>query len=84
MATHKAGGSTNNGRDSNPQYLGLKKSGNQSVISGNIIARQRGNKWYAGMNTKTGKDFTIYATADGIVHFSKGYKNRIFINVINN
>lgn len=75
------GGSTRNGRDSNPQYLGLKKSGNQFVIAGNILARQRGNKWYAGENTQQGKDFTIFAVKDGVVFFSKGFKNRTFINV---
>ncbi len=81
MATHKAGGSSKNGRNSNPQYLGLKKSGNQSVIAGNIIARQRGNKWHSGQNTGQGKDFTIFATQDGIVRFKKGYKNRTYVVV---
>lgn len=71
MAHKKAAGSTNNGRDSRSKRLGVKKFGGQTVIAGNIIIRQRGNKYYAGNNVSTGKDFTLFATADGVVHFTQ-------------
>lgn len=83
MATKKAGGSTRNGRDSAGRRLGIKKFGGESVIAGNIIARQRGTKWHPGENVGMGKDHTIYATINGFVSFLKsGHKNRVFINVI--
>lgn len=81
MASKKAGGSTQNGRDSNPKYLGVKKFGSQSVVSGNIIVRQRGNKFYAGNNVGTGKDFTLFALKDGFVQFKTGFKGRKFVSV---
>lgn len=71
MAHKKAGGSTSNGRDSNAKRLGVKKFGGQSVISGNIILRQRGNKFWAGENVGTGKDFTLFALTEGKVEFFK-------------
>jgi len=81
MASKKAGGSTQNGRDSNPKYLGVKKFGSEAVIKGNIIVRQRGNKFYAGDNVGTGRDFTLFALENGFVQFKKGFKGRKFISV---
>lgn len=69
---HKKGmGSTKNGRDSNPQMLGVKRFGGQEVLSGNILVRQRGNKFWAGENVGTGRDYTLFATSDGQVAFEK-------------
>lgn len=83
MAHKKAGGSSRNGRDSAGRRLGIKKSGGQAVISGNIIARQRGTKWHPGKNVGIGTDHTIFATIAGVVEFVKsGNKGRIFINVV--
>ena len=78
---HKKGmGSTKNGRDSNPQMLGVKRFGGQQVLSGNILVRQRGNKFWAGENVKTGRDFTLFATADGKVEFeTKGARTLISV-----
>ncbi|MBA4398027.1 MAG: 50S ribosomal protein L27 [Syntrophus sp. (in: bacteria)] len=70
MAHKKGQGSTRNGRDSNPKYLGFKASGGQSVINGNIILRQRGTKFFPGFNVGMGSDHTIYATADGVVQMT--------------
>lgn len=82
MATKKAGGSSRNGRDSESKRLGVKRFGGQQVISGNIIVRQRGTKFHPGQNVGMGKDHTIFATAEGIVEFSKGRSNRSFVSVI--
>lgn len=83
MAHKKAGGSTRNGRDSNPKMLGIKKFGGEVVVPGNIIARQRGTHWHAGDNTGIGRDHTIYATVEGRVAFViKGKHKRKFITVI--
>jgi len=71
MAHKKAGGSTRNGRDSNPKYLGVKRYGGESVLAGNILVRQRGNKWHAGDNVGTGRDYTLFALVDGNVEFKK-------------
>ena len=84
MATKKAGGSTKNGRDSESKRLGVKKFGGQHVVSGNILVRQRGTKFYAGDNVGMGKDHTLFATSEGTVQFQKGYKNRSFVNVVAN
>ena len=81
MATKKGGGSTSNGRDSNPKYLGLKKFGNENVNKGNIIVRQRGTRFYPGEGTGIGKDHTIYAESNGKVFFKKSFKNRTYIYV---
>lgn len=81
MAHKKSGGSTSNGRDSIGKRLGLKKSGGQSVIAGNIIVRQRGTTFHAGENVGVGRDYTLFATADGVVSFSKGFKNRTYVSV---
>jgi large subunit ribosomal protein L27 len=69
MAHKKGQGSTRNGRDSNPQFRGLKASGGQTVRSGNIIVRQCGTKFFPGENTGMGRDYTIFAVADGVVSF---------------
>ena len=78
-ATKKAGGSTRNGRDSPGQRLGVKKFGGEVVIPGNIIIRQRGQKYHSGVMTKMGKDHTIYAVASGWVRFiyNKAKKHQI-------
>jgi large subunit ribosomal protein L27 len=82
MATKKGGGSTNNGRDSNPKYLGIKKFGNEFVEPGAIIVRQRGTKFYPGAGTGIGRDHTIYATMAGKVEFGiTGKKQRKFVAV---
>ncbi len=82
MATKKAGGSSRNGRDSESKRLGVKCFGGQHVISGNIIVRQRGTKFHPGQNVGMGKDHTIFATAEGVVEFSKGRLNRSFVSVV--
>ncbi len=70
MAHKKGQGSTRNGRDSNPKFLGFKVTGGQVVISGNIILRQRGTKFFPGLNVGMGRDHTIFATRDGMVQFA--------------
>jgi large subunit ribosomal protein L27 len=69
MAHKKAGGSSRNGRDSNPQFLGVKRYGGQYVRPGNILVRQRGTKFHPGRNVKIGRDDTLFAVADGVVRF---------------
>jgi len=82
MAHKKAGGSTRNGRDSNPNYLGVKKYGGEAVVAGNILVRQRGTKFHAGENVEMGRDHTLFATADGEVKFAvKGPHKRSYISV---
>lgn len=83
MAHKKAGGSTRNGRDSNPQYRGVKKYGSERVVAGNILVRQCGTKFHPGLNVGLGRDFTLYAKADGMVKFElKGAPLRTFVSVI--
>ncbi len=83
MAHKKAGGSTRNGRDSESKRLGLKKFGGENVQAGNIIVRQRGTKFHAGLNTGLGHDHTIFATAEGKVEFNqRGPKKRTFVDVV--
>ena len=83
MAHKKAGGSTNNGRDSESKRLGVKRYGGQQVLAGNILVRQRGTRFHAGNNVGCGKDHTLFATAEGVVKFEvKGPKNRKFISVV--
>ena len=69
MAHKKGASSSRNGRDSNPQYLGVKKFGGEAVVAGNIIVRQRGTKFHAVKNVGVGKDHTLFALADGNVQF---------------
>ncbi len=77
MAQKKGGGSTRNGRDSQPKMLGVKVFGGQEVSAGAIIVRQRGTKFHPGTGTGIGKDHTIFATTDGVVSFAvKGEFNR--------
>ena len=69
MAHKKGQGSTRNGRDSNPQYRGVKRYGGQAVTAGTIIVRQCGTQFHAGHNVGQGKDYTLYAEIDGVVRF---------------
>jgi large subunit ribosomal protein L27 len=71
MAHKKAGGSTRNGRDSNPKYLGVKRYGGEAVLAGNILVRQRGTRFHAGANVGVGRDHTLFALADGKVKFEQ-------------
>ncbi len=82
MAHKKAGGSTRNGRDSNPKYLGIKRYGGERVLAGNILVRQRGTRFHAGENVGVGRDYTLFALTDGKVTFeSRGKPMRKFISV---
>ncbi len=81
MAHKKGEGSVKNGRDSRSKRLGVKIFGGQPAIAGNIIVRQRGTVYHPGKNVGVGKDFTIYALADGVVEFKKGHKARTYVSV---
>ena len=81
MAHKKGGGSSRNGRDSNSQRLGVKKFGGEAVRSGNILVRQRGTKFYPGTNVGIGKDYTLFATADGYVKFEHITRDKKQISV---
>ena len=82
MAHKKGVGSSRNGRDSNPQFLGVKRYGGEQVIAGNIIVRQRGTKFHPGTNVGVGRDHTLFALVDGTVEFTtKGALNRSTVNV---
>ena len=81
MAHKKGQGSTRNGRDSNPQFLGVKKFGGERVIAGNILIRQRGTKFHPGTNVKKGGDDTLFAVADGFVKFEVKRGDRRFVSV---
>ncbi len=81
MAHKKAGGSSRNGRDSDGRRLGVKKFGDESVLAGNIIVRQRGTKWHPGVNVGMGKDHTLFALTDGRVRFVTR-AGRAFVSVI--
>ena len=82
MAHKKAGGSSRNGRDSGGQRLGLKMFGGQTAVAGNILARQRGTKWHAGMNVGIGKDHTLFALTTGRVKFDTKAKGRVYVSVL--
>ena len=83
MAHKKAGGSTRNGRDSNPKYLGVKIYGGQAIEAGNIIIRQRGTQFHPGSGVGLGRDHTLFALRDGVVHFAvKGPKNRRTVSIV--
>ncbi len=83
MAHKKAGGSTRNGRDSNPKYLGVKRFGGESVEAGNILVRQRGTQFHAGDNVGVGRDHTLFALSDGKVEFKdRGLPKRKFVSVV--
>ena len=81
MAHKKAGGSSRNGRDSAGRRLGVKKFGGETVLSGNIIVRQRGTKFHPGENVGMGKDHTLFALTTGSVNFRKKTGGRTFVNV---
>jgi large subunit ribosomal protein L27 len=82
MAHKKAGGSSRNGRDSAGKRLGVKKFGGEAVVAGNIIVRQRGTRFYPGVNVGIGKDHTLFATADGAVKFHDGKQGRKYVSVV--
>lgn len=81
MAHKKAASSSDNGRDSNPNYLGVKLFGGEIAFAGNIIVRQRGTKYHPGENVYMGRDHTLHAKVDGEVYFRKRAKNRMFVNI---
>lgn len=83
MAHKKGEGSVKNGRDSQSKRLGVKIYGGQPAIAGNIIIRQRGTVYHAGANVGVGKDFTLFALADGVVEFKKGKNNKNTVSVNN-
>jgi large subunit ribosomal protein L27 len=83
MAHKKAGGSTRNGRDSNPKYLGVKMYGGQVIAAGNIIVRQRGTQFHPGVGVGLGRDHTLFALTPGVVKFHVGGPAmRRFVSVV--
>ena len=83
MAQKKGGGSTRNGRDSQPKMLGVKAYGGESVSAGSIIVRQRGTKVHAGTNVGMGRDHTLFALIDGHVKFAiKGERNNQTVSIL--
>jgi large subunit ribosomal protein L27 len=82
MAHKKAGGSSRNGRDTAGRRLGVKKYGDEAVISGNIIVRQRGTKVHPGKNVGMGRDHTLFATAAGKVEFHRTTGGKTFVSVV--
>ncbi|MDB5200197.1 MAG: ribosomal protein [Chitinophagaceae bacterium] len=81
MAHKKGEGSVKNGRDSHSKRLGVKIFGGQAAIAGNIIVRQRGTTFHPGKNVSVGRDWTIFATADGVVEFRKTKGDKTYISV---
>ena len=77
MAHKKGVGSSRNGRDSNPNRLGVKRYAGQHVVAGNILVRQRGTRFHPGNNVGRGKDDTLFATADGVVKFENLRRRRV-------
>ena len=82
MAHKKAGGSSRNGRDSKGRRLGIKIYGGQTVLAGNILARQRGTQWHPGDNVGIGKDHTLFAKIAGRVEFRTKGKGRTYVSVL--
>lgn len=82
MAHKKGQGSSRNGRDSNPQHLGVKAYGGQAVTGGAIIVRQRGTKFFPGTNVGRGKDDTLFAKVDGRVEFRNRGRRGTFVNIL--
>ena len=82
MAHKKGQGSVRNGRDSNPQYRGVKKFGGEGVTTGTILVRQVGSTFHAGENVGTGKDYTLFALCDGAVKYKYVSKSRQTVNVV--
>ncbi len=81
MAHKKAGGSSKNGRDSNPKMLGVKRYGGQKVNAGEILVRQRGTQFHPGRNVGLGRDFTLYALVEGVVTFERYDRKRKQVSV---
>jgi len=81
MAHKKGVGSSKNGRDSNPQFLGIKKFGGEQVLAGNILVRQRGTRFHPGKNVRRANDDTLFALVDGVVKFEYRDKNRKKVSV---
>ena len=81
FASKKGQGSTRNGRDSNPKYLGVKKYDGEEVKAGNIIVRQRGTKFHAGIDMGLGKDYTLFALTDGYVKFETFKKGKKRVSI---
>jgi large subunit ribosomal protein L27 len=81
MAHKKGVGSSRNGRDSNPQFLGIKRYGGENVLAGNILVRQHGTKFHPGRNVARGKDDTLFALVDGIVKFEQRDRKRKLVSV---
>jgi large subunit ribosomal protein L27 len=83
MASKKGGGSTRNGRDSQPKYLGVKRYGGQAVLAGNILVRQRGTQFHPGEGVGVGRDYTLYALVSGRVQFSiKGALKKRTVSIV--
>jgi large subunit ribosomal protein L27 len=82
MAHKKAGGSSRNGRDSHAQRLGIKIFGGETVVPGNVLARQRGTKWHPGRNVGIGTDHTLFALTEGRVEFQTKAKGRTYVTVV--
>jgi large subunit ribosomal protein L27 len=82
MAHKKAGGSSRNGRNSNPKYRGVKKYGSERVLAGNIIVRQKGTKFHPGENVGMGRDFTLFSLVEGVVKFETKGTGRKFVSVV--
>ncbi len=82
MAHKKGQGSSRNGRDSNPQHLGVKRFGGETVTGGSIIVRQRGTKFRPGRNVGRGNDDTLFAKADGVVQFENKGRHGKFVHIL--
>jgi large subunit ribosomal protein L27 len=81
MAHKKGQGSSRNGRDSNPQYRGVKVTGGEAVTAGSVLVRQVGSLFHAGANVGTGKDYTLWSRIDGVVRFERQGRDRKRISV---
>jgi large subunit ribosomal protein L27 len=82
MAHKKGAGSSKNGRESESKRLGVKLFGGQAAIAGNIIIRQRGTKHHPGVNVGLGRDHTLFALTDGVVHFTKGKLGKSKVHIL--
>ena len=82
MAHKKSGGSSRNGRDSDGRRLGVKKYGGENVLAGNILVRQRGTKFWPGVNVGLGRDHTLFATATGQVKFQTKRNDRTYVSIV--
>lgn len=81
MAHKKAGGSTKNGRDSNPKYLGVKRQDGQLVLAGEILIRQRGYRYHAGKYVGVGRDYTIFALKEGVVRYLRKGRSQVVVAI---